>query len=433
MAITFHAGIPIKIGAKPPQNLIKNGERPVTTRIGGWHNFFGKSPVVKSTSNITCSMAKRKFFHTKKAKILLGFFILLLVFRIALPWIILKYANHTLSTMSGYYGHVNDVDVALLRGAYTLDSFYLNKVDDRTQNQTAFMSAQMVDLSLEWGALLKGKLVGELVFDRPNLRFTEDKVELDDVSKDTSDFIKLLEDFMPVKVNRCEIRNGNLEYIDQTRSPALHLSISHLYGEALNLRNAYSSDEILPATIDVTGKVNKGDLKFAMKLNPLAVRPAFDLNTEMVQTDLVYFNNFFKAYGGFDVNAGQMNIFAEAAAKDGKFIGYVKPIIRDLDVVSWKGQDKNDSFLRKIWESVVGGTGKLLHNRRKDQIATKINFEGDIDNPKANYLQSVVFILQNAFVKALQPSIDNQINLDKLVEDKKEKGNNFLDKIFKKD
>lgn len=377
-------------------------------------------------------MTKRTFFRTKKGKILLGIFIFLLAFRIVLPFILLKYANHTLATMDGYYGHVNDVDVALLRGAYVLDSFYLNKVDEKTLNQTPFMSAKIVDLSLEWGALVRGKLVGELVFDQPNLRFTEDKVELDDVSKDTSDFRQLLEDFMPVKVNRCEIRNGNLEYIDQTISPELHLSVSQMNGEALNLRNVYASSEILPATIDVTGKVNRGDIKFAMKLNPLAVRPAFDLNTELVKSDLVYFNDFFKSYGRFDVNQGEMNIYAEAATKDGNFIGYVKPIIHNLDVVSWKGQDKNDSFLRKLWETVVGGTGKILHNQRQDQIATKINFQGDIENPQANYLQSVVYVLQNAFVKALQPSIENQINLDKLVQKASEKDDNFLKKVFSK-
>ena len=121
--------------------------------------------------------------------------------------------------MDGYYGHIEDVDIALYRGAYTIDSFYLNKLDSVSEKQTAFMSARTIDLSLEWKALFKGRLVGELVFDRPSLVFTENKVELAVVSQDTSDFRELLKDFMPVDVNQCELRDGKLAYVDNTREP----------------------------------------------------------------------------------------------------------------------------------------------------------------------------------------------------------------------
>ena len=376
-----------------------------------------------------------QFLKTKKAKFLLGLFVLILALRIALPYILLHYANKTLAEMNGYYGHVNDIDVALYRGAYTLDSFYLNKVSETSARQTEFMSARTVDLSLEWKALLKGKLVGKLVFEHPTLRFTKNVVELKDVARDTSDFRQLLEDFMPVEVNRCEIQQGNLWYVDHTRTPKVDLVVTHLNGTALNLRNAYSSREVLPASIDVTGEVYEGNLVFSMKLNPLALQPAFDLNTTLEHTNLVKLNDFFKAYGGFDVNKGEFNMYVEAATKDGKFAGYVKPIIQGLDVVSWKGQDKNDSFFQKIWESVVGGAGELLENQKKDQIATKVNFKGTLENPETNLFEVVVIVLQNAFVEALRPSIEDQISLGKLakmVEKGKKRGLKSLFKFRKR-
>jgi hypothetical protein len=297
------------------------------------------------------------------------------------------------------------------------------------------MSARTVDLSLEWKALLKGKLVGKLVFEHPTLRFTKNVVELKDVARDTSDFRQLLEDFMPVEVNRCEIQQGNLWYVDHTRTPKVDLVVTHLNGTALNLRNAYSSREVLPASIDVTGEVYEGNLVFSMKLNPLALQPAFDLNTTLEHTNLVKLNDFFKAYGGFDVNKGEFNMYVEAATKDGKFAGYVKPIIQGLDVVSWKGQDKNDSFFQKIWESVVGGAGELLENQKKDQIATKVNFKGTLENPETNLFEVVVIVLQNAFVEALRPSIEDQMSLGKLskmVEKGKKRGLKSLFKFKKR-
>lgn len=372
-----------------------------------------------------------KFLKTKKAKILLGLVALLVALRIALPYLLLHYANKTLAEMDGYYGHVKNIDVALYRGAYTLDSFYLNKVDDKTRDQTDFMSAQTVDLSLEWKALLKGKLVGELIFDHPALRFTENVVELKDVAKDTSDFRQLLKDFMPIEINRCEIHRGSLRYVDNTGSPDIDLIITNLNGEALNLRNAYSSKETLPASIDVTGDVLEGNLKFAMKLNPLAKQAAFDLNAKIERTNLVNLNDLFMAYGNFDVNKGEFNMYVEAATKDGKFAGYVKPIIQGLDVVDWKGQDRDDNFFHKIWESIVGGAAELLHNQKKDQLATKINFEGTLEHPQTNSVEIVLIVLQNAFIKALQPAIEDQINLNKLAKSivKQKKGG--LKSLFK--
>lgn len=373
------------------------------------------------------------FFRKRKGKILLGVIVFLIALRIALPYILLHYANKTLSEMKGYYGHVNDIDVALLRGAYVLDSFYLNKVDDRTNRQAEFISSRMVDLSLEWRALFKGKLVGELIFEEPSLRFTENVVELDDVAKDTSDFRELLNDFMPVSVNRCEIRKGRIRYINNTRTPNLDMSVTNLNGAALNLRNIYSPDQDLPASIDVTGDVYEGKMTFGMKLNPLAKQPVFDLNTKVEQVNLVKLNDLFTAYGGFDVNRGNFNMYVEAATKESQFTGYVKPIIHDLDVVEWKGQDKEDNFFQKLWESAVGVVGEVLENQKEDQLATKINFRGTIDKPKSNILQAVVVVLQNAFVKALRPSIDNQINLSKLAKKDKDDKGGFLKQLFGSD
>lgn len=125
--------------------------------------------------------------------------------------------------------------------------------------------------------------------------FTENKVELKEVSKDTSDFRELLEDFMPVDVNRCELHDGKLVYIDRTREPNVDVAITELNATALNLRNAYQSTDVLPATIEATGNVYKGAMRLSMKLNPLAEEPTFDLNAEVEKTDLTAINDMFKA------------------------------------------------------------------------------------------------------------------------------------------
>src|SRR5688572_18453243 len=109
------------------------------------------------------SKQKRKRFLT----ITLAVIAALIAIRLALPFIVLHYANKTLANMHGYYGRIQDIDLAIIRGAYKIDSIYLNKVDSVTRKQTPFFSASVVDLSIEWKALFHGSLAGELIFQNP--------------------------------------------------------------------------------------------------------------------------------------------------------------------------------------------------------------------------------------------------------------------------
>lgn len=84
----------------------------------------------------------------------------IIVTRLTLPYVILRYANNSLEEMDGYRGHVNDIDLAILRGAYERDSIYINKIDPATEKETPFLAASLVDLSIEWKALFRGSLVG---------------------------------------------------------------------------------------------------------------------------------------------------------------------------------------------------------------------------------------------------------------------------------
>ncbi len=330
--------------------------------------------------------------------------------------------------MNGYYGHIEDIDLALIRGAYVIDSIYLNKVDTVTKKQTHFFAAQEIDLSVEWKALFHGSIVGELVFEKPMLKFSKDKVEPKDLRNDSTDLRKLLDDFMPLQVNRFEINHGQIQYIDQFSSPKVDIKMTDVNVLALNLKNSYDSTVLLPATVRADADIYEGTLDFNLKLNPLADKPTFDMNAELKNTNLVLLNDFFKAYANIDVNKGTFGMYAEVAAKQGAFTGYVKPILQGLDI--YGPEDKKDNIFRKIWEALAGGASEVLENQPKDQFATKIPFEGRLDDPKANIWITIANVLQNAFVNALQPSIDNDINIGS-VEKKKEK-KTLLQKVFGK-
>jgi hypothetical protein len=375
--------------------------------------------------------SNKKHSSGRKRLIKVGLIILVLciIIRLLLPSIILHYANKSLAGMKGYYGHIEDIDVALIRGAYKIDSIYLNKLDSNTQKQTPFFSASLVDLSIEWKALLHGSVVGEMVFESPTLRFSKDKVEPKHLQKDSSKFKNLEDDFMPLQINRLEIKNGRIEYIDEFSKPKVDISLTNADLLAKNLKNSYDSAALLPASLTAKANVYEGTLSLNMKLNPLAKEPTFDVNAELKNVNLVKLNDFFKAYAKVDVNKGKFGLYAEAAAKDGKFDGYVKPLIKDLDILGH--EDRADNIFQKLWEGIAGTVGQVFKNHPKDQVATKIPLKGSIKNPDSNIWYVLSEILQNAFISAIQPSIDNEISIAS-VDTKKDEKKTFLQKVFGK-
>jgi hypothetical protein len=260
------------------------------------------------------------------------------------------------------------------------------------------------------------------------VRFTKERVEPKDVQKDSSDFRQVLEDFMPLEINRLEFRNGRLQYVDNTSKPKVNISMTDVNVVALNLRNSYDSAAVLPAKVNAHATVYDGRLDLKMKLNPLAEEPTFDMNAEWKNTNLVKLNEFFQAYAKIDVNKGTFGLYTEIAAKEGSFTGYVKPLLEDVDVLG--KEDRDDNILRKVWEGISGTVTEVFENQSKETFATKIPFEGRMDDPKANIFFAIAQVLENAFINALQPSIDQQINLATVDQEQEKEKKGFLEKVF---
>lgn len=368
--------------------------------------------------------AKRR----KRWRIVLIVVAALVIFRIILPYVLLRVANDRLKHTKGYYGHIADLDLAILRGAYQLQGFYLDKQDTVTEKRTKFLSAGVIDLSVEWKALFHGSIVGELVIDTAEVRFTKEAAEPADLQKDTASFGDLLHDFMPLKINRLEIRNSAIRYQDPTSSPKVDAQLSNVELLATNLTNAVDDKVVLPSKVKATAGLYRGELTFNMGIDPLAAEPAFDMNLKLTETDLKELNEMLQAYAKIDVNKGSMSLYAEMATRKGEFTGYVKPVIKDLDVLG--PEDKNDSFFHKLYEGIVGSAGALLTNRRKDQVATKVELKGKLSDVKTSTIYAVIQLLRNAFIQAIVPAIDQEISINDVGEVEKKDDRGFLQKLF---
>ncbi|MBI2269121.1 MAG: DUF748 domain-containing protein [Bacteroidetes bacterium] len=361
--------------------------------------------------------------------ILISIFALLILFRISLPYLVLNYVNKKLAELSEYYGHVKDIDMALIRGAYVIKDIKLVKIDNvkGTQKDTIpFFTSPVIDLSVEWRALLKGSVVGEIYVEDPVLNFVRGVHKNENVKADTADFKKLIKDLFPLTINHFEIMNGQIHYIDHAAKPMVDVALKDVTIKATNLSNVNDSNKLLPAHLQATGHAYGGNFTMNVDFDALNEIPTFDMNAELTELNLVLLNDLLRAYGNFEVTTGRFGLYTEFAAKNGEFGGYVKPLIKDIKVAIWK---KDEKLKQVLWELIVGGAAELLKNNYSDQIGTKVSIKGKFDSPDANMWKAISYLLRNAFVHALKPSIDHSINIYKLEDDLNK---TFLEKLFGK-
>ena len=350
--------------------------------------------------------------------------IILIAARIALPYVLLKLVNRELTKIQDYRGHVADLDVALIRGAYKLKDIRLDKISGKIP--VPFFSAEIIDLSLEWSALFHGRIVGKIIVEHPVLNFVKGPTEETSQTKISKKWTDVIGDLMPLKINRFEINKGEIHYRDFYSSPKVNIYTSDVHILAENLSNAKKKDETLPSTVEATASVYGGHATLSMKIDALNDIPTFEAKAELVSLNITDLNNFLEAYAKLDVKQGTISIYTEAAAKNKKIIGYTKPIIKDLKVVNWE-KDK-DKPLKLVWEAVVGAVVWVFKNHSKDQLATKAEFEGNYKDPKVSIWYIIAEILQNAFIQALYPALENSVNIHSL--DKKNQPETPLKKMY---
>lgn len=340
--------------------------------------------------------------------IIISLILALVIFRLFLPTIVLHYVNKKLQEIDGYTGHVNDIDIALYRGAYQIIGLNLDKTGGKVP--VPFFSTDVMDISVEWRAIFKGRIVAEIKFLNPHLNFVVGPTKEKSQTKIDKSWTNVVDELVPVRINRLEFTDGEIHYLNTKKSPDFDLYLKNFNGLVQNLTNIYDSTKALPASAEASANAyGDGSFKMSMNIDPFNRKPTFDLNAEVTKVQITKLNDFLKASANVDAEKGTFSIFTEIAAKNGQFKGYVKPVIKNLDLVDWK-KEKSDPFLHKIYESLIGGAGKLLENKPSDRIASKVPISGSFDSPNFDLWATIGSLLRNAFIEAIKPSIDNTVN-----------------------
>ncbi|WLH91910.1 DUF748 domain-containing protein [Pseudomonas sp. FP453] len=332
-----------------------------------------------------------------------GLVVLLVALDLALPYLVRNYLNDKLADMGDYRGQVSDVDVALWRGAYKINGLEIIKVDGKVP--VPLLKAPLIDLSVSWPALWADHaVVAKVRFIRPEVNFVDGGAnkQASQTGKGT-DWRAQLSKLAPITLDEVRIEDGKIAFHNFSSKPPVNINATEVNASFYNLTNI----------VDVKGKRDarfegkallqgQAPLEASATFDPLSNFENFEFRFRAKDLQLKRMNAFASAYGKFDFKAGTGDVVIEAQAEKGQLTGYIKPLLRDVEVFDWQQdvENKDKNIFRSIWEAVVGASETVLKNQQKNQFATRVELSGSVHQQDVSAFGAFLAILRNGFIQA---------------------------------
>jgi hypothetical protein len=334
---------------------------------------------------------------------LAGLVVVLVALHFALPYMVRNYLNDKLADMGDYRGHVVDVDLALWRGAYKINGLEITKVNGKVP--VPFVDAPVIDLSVSWHSLwYDHAVVAQVQFFNPEVNFVDGGADKkNSQTGQGTDWRAQLGKLLPITLDEVQIVDGKISFRNFNSKPPVNMNATKVNASIYNLTNVVDKEGKRDARFE--GKallLGHAPLETTATFDPLSNFEDFEFRLRAKNIELKRMNDFAGAYGKFDFNAGHGDVVIEAKANKGQLSGYIKPLLRDVDVFNWQQdvENKDKGLFRSIWEALVGGTETVLKNQGKNQFATRVELKGNVHQQNISAFQAFLQILRNGFVQA---------------------------------
>ena len=350
----------------------------------------------------------RRHQKTKSRRwiILLSIIAFLILGRILLPTAIKIGLNNYLEDFSpNITGHVSDVDLAIIRGHYAIDGIEASlKKKDKT-----FLKVGSIKAHLPWKNIFAGKPVADVAVVTADFDYHDDvlkgvKAEMQRMeAKKDKDEDKDKEP--PLKINRFDLRDSKIR---TSMFPKLTgrkgVILKNIEAVALNITPDKKSPE---TSFKMKAKLlNSGEFLATGEALLLRNPPQWTVDHEIHHFDLTSLNAFLKQKVPMTFTKGTMDLYAEASSEGKAVKGYLKPFIRDLDVV--KSKEKFVSSKHFLAE-IISALGNITF-KSGDETSTMIPFVYDGQfKPEAG--QGLAKIIEHAFQDEPEPKLENKFGL----------------------
>jgi Domain of Unknown Function (DUF748) len=334
---------------------------------------------------------------------LIALALLLVAARLALDPLVTWRTAKVLEGLDRMRGRFDDVEVSVHDLSYSIEGLAIEKLSAGGA-ALPYVSIDRAKLGLQWRELIRGHVVADVDLDRPTLNIVsaerrEQEQEVEEAPEVGREGRKLL----PFKLNRLQIRGGEVRWIDarEPEAPRLRLRGVEATVENFSHDTALSRGEpsVLAgrATLQKTGKVS-----VFVTADPLAKKLTFAGQGRLEGLRLAEIGALLGAKSDVAPDEGTLDMAIRFRADGGNLSGGVRPFLKDAGTRAAKPGlgPKLKSLLAdaaiSIFSDDVPG---------RNAVATTIPIEGTVDDPAAQVWPTVLGIVRNGFVRGLSDSL----------------------------
>ncbi len=210
-----------------------------------------------------------------------------------------------------------------------------------------------------------------------------------------------------IRIDLMRITDGTFGYVNRTSNPNYRLFFDNAEVTLNNFSNQFREGQ---ASLKMKGKfMGTGDTTVTGTFRPETRNPDFNLHIAIKNTQMPAMSDLFRSYGNFDIKAGLFSFYSELEIKGDTINGYVKPLFKDMKVYDRRAE-REKSLFHKLYVGMVGGISKLLENRTRQEVATRTRISGTIESPRFNTWQTILNLIQNAFIKSILPGFEKEVS-----------------------
>lgn len=212
----------------------------------------------------------------------------------------------------------------------------------------------------------------------------------------------------PVKVETVDLRHARVVFEEiPSLDDESRLRIENINGRITNIT---SSKEDPYSNFNLTASLQgSSEFIFIGSLNLTQKPMLWDVDVELKDFDLTALNKVLKRNLPLTFTKGKVDLYAEAKNDEKMIKGYIKPFIRDVDVV--KNEEKFVS-LKHFGIEILTAIGNLiLRDSDTKTVATYLDFNY---NGKFNVDtgQGISKAIENGFKQKLKPGIENKYHIE---------------------
>jgi len=329
---------------------------------------------------------------------------IIVVIRLILDPIAAHYTRKALNDSDTMRGDFDRLHITVLPPGYEIHRLKIDERVDRGWKHPLFY-AERVKAGVDLGMLFHAQLLARARIDDPKIIYTERAKTEKKTTTGAPDLVPTLRKVLPARVDRIEVRNGEILFRDlvDKGQPELWVHKIEVAVEDLATRRKLTGGE--PATVSASAELGRsGQATMFVSANPFARPLAFAGRAEVRGWRIAELYDLVEPQTKLQPTKGTLDVFVEFKSRDGRITGGVKPMLKNAEV---KAAEPGIGTRLKAW--LADEALHIFSDRvpGRNAVATVIPIEGRLDQPDIQLWPTIMGVVRNAFVEGVSSSFEN--------------------------